>query len=160
MFRGFIPTLGYGFGLVWYFWFSRRFLDNQQNLRENQQYQRNPKNTKQSFGKTTQTKCSKVSDPPLDMGLVMFGCLVFPKVFRQPNKPSGKPNIQNKTKETKQSFGKTKQTQFLKVSDPPLDLGLVLFFVGGFSRRFLDNQKNLRENQKNKQDQTHIQGCV
>ena len=56
---------------------------NQTNLRENQT-----------------TKFLKVSDPPLDMGLVLFGLLVVPKVFRKPKKKSGKPKIQKKTKKT------------------------------------------------------------
>ena len=73
-------------------------------LRENQKYQRKPKTTKNTFGKTKKTKFLKVSDPPLDMGLVLFGFLVFPKVFRKPKKPSGKPKIPKKTKENQKYF--------------------------------------------------------
>ena len=74
-----------------FFWFSRRFLEHQQNLRENQKYQSKPKNTQQTFGKT-------------------------------------------------------KKHIFLKVSDPPLDMDLFLLFFW-FSRRFLQNKQNIRENQ-------------
>ena len=35
-------------------WFSRRFLENKKNLRENQHYQRKPKKTNKTFGKTQQ----------------------------------------------------------------------------------------------------------
>jgi len=73
--------------------------------------------------------------------------LVFPKVFRKPTKTFVKTKIPNKTKENQKTFGKTKKPKFLKVSDPPLDLGLV-FLVFWFSRRFFWFSKNLRENQK------------
>ena len=43
---------------------------------------------------------------------------------------------------------KQQQTKFLKVSDPPLDMGLVLF-VFLFSRRFLENQKELLSQEDN-----------
>ena len=163
-------------------------------LRENQTYKRKPKKTKQTFGKTQKTtKSLKVSDPLLDM----FVFLVFPKVFRKPKKPSGKPNIPKNTKEQhknlrenqttkvlegfrptlgygfvvvllvfpkvfenpkniwenqnyqrkpKKPSGKQKQTKFLKVSDPPLDMGLSLLFCW-CSLKFLENKKHIRENQ-------------
>ena len=69
------------------------------------------------------------------MGLVLFGCLVFPKIFRKPKKPSGKQKIQKKTKENKtKTSGKTKM---FKVSDPPFDMGLVLFVFLVFPKVFV-----------------------
>ena len=84
------------------------------------------------------------------MGLVLFGFSVFPKVFTKPKKLSRKPKIQKKTKKT---FGKPKKTKLLKVSDPPLDTGLVFCFFGfpeGFykTKKTFDKTKNTKENQR------------
>ena len=38
-----------------------------------------------------------------------------------------KPNVPKKTKENPKTFGKTTKTQFLKVSDPPLDMGASIY---------------------------------
>ena len=82
------------------------------------------------------------------MGLVLFGCLVFPKVFRKPKKPSRKPKIQKKTKEnTKRPSGKQKKTKCLKVSDPPLDMSLVFFVCLAFPKVLNKTKTNIRENQ-------------
>ena len=108
------------------FRFSRRFLKKQKNFWKT----KIPKKTKENqkyFRENQKNKVLKVSNPPLDMGLVLFGFSVFPKVFRKPKKPSGKSKNQGKQKKTNNTFGKTKKTKFLKVSDPPLDMGLVLF---------------------------------
>ena len=127
MFKGFRPTLGYGFGFCLS---SRRFLERKQHIRENQKYQRKPN---KNFGKTKKTKFLKVSDPPLDMGLVLFGLLVFPTVFRKPKKRSGKPKIQKNTKENPKNLRENQRNNVLKVSEPSLDMGLFLFVVFVFS---------------------------
>ena len=144
--NGFRPTLGYGFGLVWLFRFSRRFLENQKTLRENHIYQRKPKNTNQSFGKCKQTKFLQVSDAPLDMGLVLLVFLVFPKSFRKPTKPSGKPQIPKKTKENQNKLRENQHNKVFEGFRPTLGYGFGLVWLFWFSRRFLDNPKNLREN--------------
>ena len=77
--------------------FPKVFRKHKKNLRENQTYKRKPKKTNNNFRQTKKNKFSKVSDPPLDMGLVLFGVWVFPKVFRR-NTTFGKTNKQNKTK--------------------------------------------------------------
>ena len=80
-------------------------------------------------------------------GLGLVCLLVFPKVFRKPKKTFGK-TINIKKRNEKQNSGKpTTKTVCLKVSDPPLDMGLFCLVVW-FSRRFLENQTNIRENQK------------
>ena len=82
-----------------------------------------------------------------------------PKSLRENQKYKRKP------KKIK-TFGKTKTTKFLKVSDPPLDMGLFFLFLLVFPEGFYKaqttfdktqhtkenqrNQKSLRENQKNK----------
>ena len=66
------------------------------------------------------------------MGLVLFGFLVFPKVFRQPNKPSGKPTILKKTKGKKNKpLGKPKNKEF-KGFRPTLGYGFGLVWLFGF----------------------------
>ena len=98
------------------------------------------------------------------VGSVLFVFLVFPKVFRKPKKPSGKPNIPKKTKENKQTFRKTNNTKenqrkqtnlrehqqqlFLKVSDPPLDMGLFVLLLW-FSLRFFYKTKQYFEKTTN-----------
>ena len=80
----------------------------------------------------------------------VWSCLVFgfSRRFLQNQKiPRENQKYQRKPKKTNKTLGKTKQTKFLKVSDPPLDMGLFFLFFW-FSRRFLQNQKILRENQK------------
>ena len=75
-------------------------------------------------------------------------------------KPSGKPKILKKTKENQQNIRKNKKTKFLKVSDPPLDMGFVfLVFFGffGFLEGFFGFVKTFG---KTKQKQAHIQGWV
>ena len=81
-FKGFRPTLLYGFGLFLFcvlLCFPEYLFRKPKNNLENQKYKRQPNKTKQTFGKTTEnqqtlsgkqktTKCLKVSDPPLDMG--------------------------------------------------------------------------------------------
>ena len=121
------------------------------------------------------------------MGLVLFGVLVFPKVFRKQKKPSGKPQIPKKTKENQKYFRENRNNKVFQGFRPTIGYGFgLVWFLGfpegffgflcfvlfslmfclvffgflwylWFSRSFLLFSKNLRENQKNKQDQTHIQ---
>ena len=85
MFKSFRPTLGYGFCFFVVFYFPESFLQNKQIPRENQNYQRKPKKTKQTLGKTKTTKCLRVSASPLDM---FFVCVFvgFPYGFYKTNK--------------------------------------------------------------------------
>ena len=80
------------------------------------------------------------------------GFLQNQKIIRENHKYKRNP------KKTKKDFGKTKKTKLLKVSDPPLDMCLFVFVW--LSLKFLQNQKNIRENQKYQKKQTHIQGWV
>ena len=89
------------------------------------------------FGKTEQPKCLEVSDPPLDMGLVLFDLLVFPKVFRKHKKHLREHQTYKiKPKKPKQTSGKPTQNNCLGVSDAPLNMGLVLFVFVGFPEGF------------------------
>ena len=65
-------------------WFSRGFLENQKNLRENQTYQRRPKKTKQTWGKPTNTVV-KGFRPTLGYGFV-FCVLLFSRGFLEKQK--------------------------------------------------------------------------
>ena len=85
--------------------------------------------------------------PTLGYGFVFFCFFVFPKVFTKPKQPSRKPKIPKKTKENQKNIRENQKTKLFKVSDPPLDMGLV-FVVAWFPQIFLQNQNNLRENQK------------
>ena len=77
------------------------------------------------------------------MGLVLFGLSVFPKVLNRK-----KEKYQRNPTKTKQSFWKTHQkTMFLKVSDAPLDMGLVLFGLSVFPK-VKKKEKEIRENIK------------
>ena len=69
-FKGFRPTLGYGF-CFFVFWFSRWFLENQTNLRENQKH----KNQKKSKGGSETFKSFVV----FVFSLVVFGIFGFPE---------------------------------------------------------------------------------
>ena len=100
VFKGFRPTLGYVFFLLLLFvWFSRRFLENQQNIRETQTYQK-------PFGKTKKTNKKNISKGgsetfknfvflvfPIWCGCFWFSlvCLVFPNVFFVFQKLLGQP---------------------------------------------------------------------
>ena len=168
VFKRFRPTLGY----VFFFcvWFSRRFLQNQQILRENQQYQRKPKNTNKTLGTTNKHKVFKGFRPTLGYVFLFlfwfsrryFWCslvfLFFSKVFFW----FCKNFRENQT---------TKQTNpYPRVSLKPLKTLLfvfvpnVLFVFFGFllycwfSLRCFWFCKKLSGNQKNKKKQTHIQG--
>ena len=107
------------FGCLWYCWFSRSFFWFSKNHRENQKYQRQPQKAKKTFGKTKQPKFLKVSDPPLDIGLVLFVFFWFSLRFL----------------ENQKTFGKTKkpkrQNPYPRVGLKPLT---TLFFW--FSRSF------------------------
>ena len=136
-------------GLVLFvFWFSRRFLENQKNLRESHNYKRQPKTTKQTFGKTKTTNCLKVSDPPLDMGLFVFllFLLGFPgSCFWFCKRPSGKPTT-NKTNPISKGGSETFNNFVFWVFPK-----VVLVFFGFFlycwlSLMFVWFYKNLREN--------------
>ena len=154
---------------VWsclFFWFSLLFLQNKKLLRKLKIQKENKDNQQISSGKNNKVfKCFRPT-----LGYV----LVFPKVFTKPNNHSRKRQILKKTKDNQTNFGKSQKTKLLKVSGPPLDMGLVCLVVW-FPRRFLQNQKNFRENQRyqrkqkkttnifgktNQKNQTHIQGQV
>ena len=125
-------------------WFSRRFLQNQKHLRENQKIQKKTKENKTNLRENQNTKLFKGFRPTLGYGFVLFVLLVFPKVFLEHQQHLRENKQYKRTpKKTKQTFGNTKQTKFLKVSDLPLDMGLFLFVVCWFSRRFLENQTNI-----------------
>ena len=101
-----------------------------------------PKKTKTTFGKTKQTKCLKVSCPPL----VLFG---FPEGFLQ-NQQNIRENHKylRETKENKKNpSGKPNKTKCLKVSYPPLDMGFVvlLFLFFGFPEGFYKTKKPSRQ---------------
>ena len=61
------------------------------------------------------------------MGLFLFGLLVFPKVFRKPKKPSGKPNIPKKTKEHQKNIWENQKNKVFKGVIPTLGYGFGLF---------------------------------
>ena len=138
VFKGFRRTLGYGFGLVLFFGFPEccfGFLKTFGKTNNTKENQRKPK--KPSGNTQKQTKCLKVSDAPLDMGLVLFCCLAFPKVFRkqknlrenQKNKENQKKNRENQTNKVFKGFRPTLGYGF----------GLVCFF--GFPECFLRKPK-------------------
>ena len=83
------------------------------------------------------------------MGLfVVFVVFVFSRrFFTKPTNPSRKPKMPKTTKEDKKHIRNNQKKQFLKVSDSPLDMGLV-FLVSGFPGGFYKTKQNLRENQK------------
>ena len=129
-------------------WFSRRFLENQKNLRENQQYKRQPKQTKQKLRGNQKNKVFKSFRPTLGYGFVFWGLLVFPKVFRKPIKPQGKPKIPKKTKPISKGGSETFKN-FVCLVFPKVFLvffGFLLYVW--FSLRFFWFSKNLRENQQ------------
>ena len=167
--KSFRLTLGYGF-VFCFVGFPEGFLQNQQNLRENQKYTRKPKKTPKTLGQNQNNKVFKGFRLTLGYGFVFLFWGVFPKVFTKPTNPSRKPKIQKKTNK---SFGKTKKTKqtYPRVGLKPLTtlcfgfvlMCLLVFF--GFlwyfwlSRRICWFCKNHRENQQNKK-QTHFQGWV
>ena len=144
VFKGLRPTLGYRFLLVFPKVFTKpkkhsrtpniqnKTKENQTNLRENQN-----------------NKVFKGFRPTLGYGFVCFCFVCFPEGFYKTKKHSRKPKILKKTKEhTTKPLGKYKKNnKFLKVSNPPLDMGLFLLFCW-FSRRFLQNQKNIRASRR------------
>ena len=142
---------------VLFFGFYQRFLENPKNLRENQQYirenQRKPKKTKQPSGKQIKHKVFKGFRPTLGHGCLFIFCWFSRRFFRKQKKTFGKTNNtkDNQRKYKTQPSGKHKTTKCLKVSNPPVDM----FF--GFSLRFLENQKNIRENQKYKRKPKNTQ---
>ena len=75
-------------------------------------------------------------DPPLDMGLVLFGFLVFPKVFKKTKKPSVKSKIRKKTKENQKNLRKNQKTKVFKGFRPTLGYGFGLVWFLGFPEGF------------------------
>ena len=83
------------------------------------------------------------------LGYFLFVFLVFPKVFRKTNKHSGKPTIEKKTKENKNTFGKqTNKTTFGKTKKtknpnpyPRVGLKPLNTCSFWFSRRFLEKEQ-------------------
>ena len=109
VFKGFRPTLGYGFVVFCCFLFSRRFLENPNKFRENQKYTRKQPKTQTTIGTTSKNKVFKGFRPTLGYGFVF--CFFSEGLTKQtkknirenqntkenqrkPNKPSGKPNKQ------------------------------------------------------------------
>ena len=70
------------------------------------------------------------------MGLVLFGFLVFPKVFRKPKKPSGKPNIPKTTKENQTNLRENQQNKVFKGFRHTLGYGFGLVCFFGFPEGF------------------------
>ena len=94
--------------------------ENQTNLRENQQ-----------------SNVFKGFRPTLGYGFVLFVCLVFPKVFTKPNKPSRKPRIQKKTKENQRKQKNLRENQNNKVVKGfRPTLGYISFLLFWFSLMF------------------------
>ena len=75
VFKGFSPTLGYGFVFLFVFLFSRNFFQNKKTF-EKTKIQKKTKENQKHLRENKQ-----VSEPPLDMGLFSFVFLVFSKVF-------------------------------------------------------------------------------
>ena len=146
-------------GLFFLFvWFSRRFLQNQQIIRENQKYKRKAQKTKQALGKTKQPKFLKVSDSPLDMGLV-FLVVWFSRRFLQ-NQQIIRENQQYKHKKNKQTnIRKHQTTNVFKGFRLTLGYVFLLFFVFVVFPNVLvlQNQQIIRENQTyQRKSETHI----
>ena len=72
--------------------------------------------------------------------------VVFPKVFGKQQKPSGKPKIQKKTKENPKNLREHQINTFFKGCRPTLGYVCLFLLFVWFSWRFLEHQKNLREN--------------
>ena len=107
-----------------FFGFSRRFLENQQNIRENQKYKRKPQKTKTSIRENQNNQIVKGFRPTL--GYVFFP-MVFPKVFQKTKQTLCKTkNTKENQRKQKQTFGKTTNLKCSKVSDPPLDMFVFL----------------------------------
>ena len=147
------------------FWFSRWFLENQKNLRENQKYKRKPKKTNKNIRNNQNKQVFKGFRPTLGYGFVFFVCLVFPKVFTKPKNHSRKPKKQRKPKKTNKNLRENQKNKVFKSFRPTLGSGFVCFFcfclvfpkvcfvffcMFGFLYLFILFCKNLRENQKTK----------
>ena len=65
------------------------------------------------------------------MGLVLFVFLVFPKVFRKPKKPSGKPEYQRKTTKKKKTYRKKQNTKYINNAEPNKDMKIVQTNIEG-----------------------------
>ena len=139
MFRGFRPTLGY------VFWFSRRFSENQTNLRENQTYKTKTKEHQKHLRENQQTKVFKGFRPTLGYGFGLVCFLLSRRFLEHTKKHSGKSKIQKQTKESHTNVRENQKTKLLKVSDPPLDM----FF--GFPEGFYKTNKTFGNTNKNKQ---------
>ena len=153
--QGFRPTLGYGF--VFLFWFSRRFLDNQQNLWEHQQYQRKPKKTKHTFGKTNKRNVQGFQTHPW-IWVWLFVFVWFSRRFLENKKTFWKTNNTNENQRTpNKPSGKPKQQSFQRFQTNPW-----ICFSFLYSRRFRlfklnkhsGKQQNPRDNQNNKKQQS------
>ena len=154
VFKGFRPTLGYVFLLLLV---SPKVFRKPKNFRENQKYKRKHKKTTNNFRENNKTHSFYRFQTHPWIWVCFFCLFVFPeglkknnKNLRENQKYKRKPK---KPKKTKTTFGKTQKNKFLKVSDPPLDMGLFLLFVW-FPRRFSKNHKlsktkNPKENQRN-----------
>ena len=89
--------------------------------------------------------------------LVFFGIFGFPEGFFGFLKTFGKTKKTNKTKPISKGGSETFKNFVLLVFPKVFLVFFGFLWYFWFSRRFFWFSKNLRENQKNKQDQTHIQ---
>ena len=103
-------VFGYGFGLVCLLVFPKVFRKPKKTFGKTINIKK--KETKNKFGKTNnKNSLFKGFRPTIGYGFVLFGCLVFPKVFRKPNKYSGKPKIPKKTIESNKNLRENKKKQ-------------------------------------------------
>ena len=159
-----------------FFWFSRRFFTKPKKPSRKPKIPKKTKENQKNIRKNQKNKAFKGFRPTLGYGFGFFVLLVSPKVFTKPKNPSRKPKIPKKTKENQKTLGKNKKTKCLKVSDPPLDMGLFfLFFVFSlmfvwlsfvflvFSKVFWFCKKpsgKPKKTKENQQKKKHIQGWV
>ena len=123
--KGFRPTLVYGFGCFLFFGFLWVFTKANK-YSGKPKIQKKTKENKLTFGKTTKTKFSRFQTHPWIL-VCFFG---FPEGFYRTKKNLREnQKYKRQPKKTKKTSGKTKKTKSLKVSDPPLDIGLFVFLV-------------------------------
>ena len=152
--QGFRPTLGYVFFFVC--WFSRRFLQNQKKLRENQKYQRKPQKNKKQVWKTTTNNLNRFQTHPW-IWVWLFCVVGFPEGFYKANKTFEKTNNTKDNQRTpKNNIRKNQKTKFFKVSDPPLNMGLFVFVFVGFPEGFYKTKKpSIKPNIQTKTNEKH-----
>ena len=117
-----------------------------------QKKQRKPKKTKKTLGKTKKQSFLRFQTSPW-IWVCFFLFFGFSNVFmvllQKPKNIGKTKKNQRKPKKTKKTLGKTKKPKFFKVSDLPLDMGLV-FLVFWFFQCFFGFPSFAWENQKTK----------